>query len=154
MFEWLATSILSTANGLPLEASDAWATPYVEPVKGERIALRLGELRTAVAGLKADVRVVPWMPNLAKVVATVSLRNPGSTWLRWVRIDLEASDEARIARTVYTSFLVSALKPGESATRTNDRLWVHVRPAELGKLRFKTQVQVVGGFRLQTTPPK
>jgi hypothetical protein len=152
VLEWLATSIMFLPNGLPLEASDAWAEPYVEPIKAERIALRQGELSSAVAALKADVAVVPWMPNIARVVATVSCRNPGTTWLRWLRVDVVAEDQARLVKTLYTSFLISTLKPGESVSRTNDKLWVHLVPRAFPQVKFKTSVQVVGGFRLQPKP--
>lgn len=149
MLEWLATAIIYTPNGLSLESSDAWAEPYVEPIKAERIALRASELSAAVAGLKAEVRVVPWMPNLARVVATVNLRNPGTTWLRWLRVDVEAWDQGHTAKPVFTSFLISLLKPGETVGRTNDRLWVHLPSGNLGKVRYQTVAKLVGGYRLE-----
>jgi hypothetical protein len=151
MIEWLATSIMMTPNGVPVEASDAWSAPYVEPIKAERIMLRQGELSKSVVGLKSDVHLVPWMPRVAKVLATVSFRNPGSTWLRWVRIDLEAVDQARLAKPLYTSFLIPVVKPNEAITRTSDRLWVNVGAGNFNRIRYQVKAQVVGAYRLQ--PP-
>jgi hypothetical protein len=151
MLEWLATSILYTPNGLALEASDAWSRPYVEPVKGDRIALSRGELASAVAGVKAEVRLVPWMLNIARASTTVSLRNPGKTWLRSVRVDVEAQDRAKRFRPLYTTFLFAAVKPMETVSLTNDRLWVRVPAGQIAQVVFKAKAQVVGAFRLQ--PP-
>jgi hypothetical protein len=151
MLEWLATTILFMPNGVALESSDAWSMPYGGPTSGDRIALSRGELAAAVAGVKAEVRLLPWMLNIAKASTTVSLRNPGMTWLRAVRVDVESHDQAKRLRPLYTTFLFAAVKPMATVSLTNDQQWVRVPGGQIGQVVFKAKAQVVAAFRMQ--PP-
>lgn len=148
MLETLALTALMALSPFSLNASDAWSDPYDDPIDGDRVKLLSRELSASVKDVKADLSLSRWVPFFVRLSVSVSARNPGPTWLRFVRVDVAVEDEAKLGKPQSASMVFTVIKPGETVTQVNDRLWARVTPYDLPRIRYKAWAQVVGGYRL------
>ncbi len=153
-----ATALTMLLAVLPTMASisDSWSDPQTDPVPGERVALLPSDLAKAVTNLSAEVSLSPLIPYITRLTATVTLRNPGPAWLRFVKVDVAIGDAAKLARPPlqYTTLVLNVVKPGETASVSRNDLWVRLLPSDVARAQLKAKAQVIGGFRLTPTVKK